>query len=413
MQISKDFAPPFKMIEPFFKFGSLFYILSLGLLLFINPSSLIDFKVVGFAHLFLLGFVMMIIFGAMAQLIPVALEIGHFSVDLFYAIFYTLLFGIIFLVSGFFFSNILIPYGATLVFVSMSLFLFETLMTLKKTQTSNITVDSVKYGNYFLMAAIIIGFIMAAVIGNNLAIDISNLLPIHVVFVVFGYVTITIIGMSMVLLPMFGLAHGYEDKDVKLSFKILIFATLGFGLFKLFNLNFLANITLIAIIVAVFLYLKQLLILYKIRARRLLDIWYKYIYVAFISMPIAIILGLIGFYFNLDNFFKVGVWVYLIGFFAFVINAHLLKIIPFLVWFERFSPLVGKKKVPMLHEMLDDKDNDYSFYLSLIGLIVSSIGLILNNNDIFKGGILLLFLGAFFMYKAIKYILDFKEEDYV
>ncbi len=30
----------------------------------------------------LLGFVMIVIFGAMAQLIPVALEVGHFSVDL-------------------------------------------------------------------------------------------------------------------------------------------------------------------------------------------------------------------------------------------------------------------------------------------------------------------------------------------
>lgn len=38
-------------------------------------------------HLFLLGFVMMIIFGAMAQLIPVVLEAGHTVMDAYYVIF--------------------------------------------------------------------------------------------------------------------------------------------------------------------------------------------------------------------------------------------------------------------------------------------------------------------------------------
>ncbi len=88
LSVSRDFAPPFKMIEPFFKYGSILYIVSLISLLFIDSqNNLVDFKIVGFAHMFLLGFVMIVIFGAMAQLIPVALEVGHFSVDLYYIIF--------------------------------------------------------------------------------------------------------------------------------------------------------------------------------------------------------------------------------------------------------------------------------------------------------------------------------------
>jgi len=35
-----------------------------------------------------------------------------------------------------------------------------------------------------------------------------------------------------------------------------------------------------AIVASIFFYLKQLLILYKIRARKILDIWYQHIYVA-------------------------------------------------------------------------------------------------------------------------------------
>jgi len=128
---------------------------------------------------------------------------------------------------------------------------------------------------------------------------------------------------------------------------------------------------------------------------------------------IATFIGLVGYFFNLENFLKAAVWIYIIGFFAFVINGHLLKIVPFLVWFERFSPLVGKKKVPMLHEMLNDKDSEFSFWFSLAGLVIGAIGLLLGNDDLFKGALLLLVAGAFFMYRSIVYILNFKEEDYV
>jgi len=96
-----------------------------------------------------------------------------------------------------------------------------------------------------------------------------------------------------------------------------------------------------------------------------------------------------------------------------MINGHLLKIIPFLVWFERFSPLVGKKKVPMLHEMLPQKDVDFSYYFSTIGLIVSAIGLLFSSDALFKGGVSLLAFGAIFMLKSVFYILNLSEEDYV
>ncbi|NPA27908.1 MAG: hypothetical protein GXN91_02510 [Epsilonproteobacteria bacterium] len=414
LNVSRDFAPPFKMIEPFFKYGSIFYLLSLISLLFIDINApLDDFKIVGFAHLFLLGFVMIVIFGAMAQLIPVALEVGHFSIDLYYVIFPTLFFGTILLVSGFWFSPSFIPYGATLVFVSMAIFLFETLMTLKKTTTNTLTVKAIKYGNYFLTAAIIIGLLMAVAIANGIGIDITKFLPIHAVLVIFGYVTITIIGFSMILLPMFGLAHGYDDRDVNLAFKIITYSVVAFSIFKLLSLDFLANLTLVAIVAALFLYLKQLLILYKIRARKILDIWYQHIYVAFISMIAGVLVGVIGYFFELSNFLKAGIWLYLMGFFVFIINGHLLKIIPFLVWFERFSPLVGKKKVPMLHEMLPQKDCDFSFYFSVAGLIVATLGLLFENEAIFKGGVTLFIFGAIFMLKIVIYILNYKEEDYV
>ncbi|MEA3369992.1 MAG: hypothetical protein U9Q40_01480, partial [Campylobacterota bacterium] len=111
--ISQDFAPPFKLIAPFFIIGSLFYLLSaLSIFSFsLDDLSYLNPKVLSFVHLFLLGFVMMIIFGAMAQLVPVVLEVGHFGVELFYAIWPLLLIGTLLMALGFLYSPALLPYG--------------------------------------------------------------------------------------------------------------------------------------------------------------------------------------------------------------------------------------------------------------------------------------------------------------
>ena len=409
--ISKDFAPPFKMIEPFFKFGSIIYLISTFALLFLNSNSgLNDLNIVGWAHLFLLGFVMIVIFGAMAQLVPVVLEVGHFSVDLYYIIFPSLAIGSILMVVGFWFAPAVLPYGGLLVLIAMAIFLFETLMTLKKTESNTLTVKCVKAGNIFLTIAIVIGFLMALAIGAGVNVDLGRFLPIHIVLVLFGYVTITVIGLSMILLPMFGLAHGYDDSDVEKSFKIIVGSIIVFSVASLFNLTYIANIALLGIAVGIIFYLKQIATLYKVRARKLLDIWYKHIYVAFISLGLSLFFGILWLFFDFENGLKVAVWLIVMGFITFVINGHLLKIIPFLVWFERFSELVGKKKVPMLHEMLPDREVEYSFWLSMSGLSVGAIGLLFGSDDLFKGGVVLLAIGSIFMLKTVFYILNFKDE---
>ena len=81
--VSKDYAPPFGMIAPFFIIGSIFFFLGSAFLLFLHPQNgHFDPMIAGWIHWYLLGFVMMVIFGAMAQLIPVVVEVGHHSVDL-------------------------------------------------------------------------------------------------------------------------------------------------------------------------------------------------------------------------------------------------------------------------------------------------------------------------------------------
>ena len=76
MKVAQEFAPPFKLIAPYFIIGTLAFVISCFYLFTIDISkfNFLNPNILSLVHIFLLGFVMMIIFGAMAQMIPVTLE---------------------------------------------------------------------------------------------------------------------------------------------------------------------------------------------------------------------------------------------------------------------------------------------------------------------------------------------------
>ena len=91
-----------------------------------------------------------------------------------------------------------------------------------------------------------------------------------------------------------------------------------------------------------------------------------------------------------------------------MITAHLYKIVPFLVWFHRFSSLVGKQKVPMLADMVPLKSSNFGFSFYLIGFILSLIAFSLNSDILFKSAVSFLFIGILFIVKDVFYIINFK-----
>jgi hypothetical protein len=160
--ITKDFAPPLKLVSPYFKIGVTFYLIAMmSLLAFSATFSYQEMAVAGWIHLFLLGFVMVIIFGAMAQLIPVVLEVGHAVVDLYYVILPLLGIGTLIMVGGFWLQPALLSYGGVLVLSSMIIFAIEAFATLKKAEITTLTVKTVAVSNSYLLLGIITGFVIA------------------------------------------------------------------------------------------------------------------------------------------------------------------------------------------------------------------------------------------------------------
>jgi len=410
--ISREFAPPFKLIAPFFVGGAFYFLLSFIALLFLKTDySFLGMETASWLHLFLVGYVMMIIFGAMAQLVPVVLEVGHYSVDFYYIIFPLLAIGVLFMFFGFLTEPFFIAIGGVLLIVSMSIFSVEVFLTLKKASLKSFTVFSLKVSNVFLQVGILVGFFVALTLLGYFEFSIEKIVFLHICLIIGGYIFVTTMGISLILLPMFGLSHGFDEKSVNIALKFLIagiFVAICGGLSEWF---FLKSLGEILILIGVLFYLYQVYLIHKKRARKEWDIWAKSIYFSYGALIVAVIFGFLYILSSKASFLYAFFWSLIVGFYTFLINGHLYKIIPFLVWFHRYAPLVGKRKVPMLHQMYPKKKADYHFYFGAIGTFVSLVGLVIGNWDIFKGGISFLIISAFYLVISVFEMLNYGKGD--
>jgi hypothetical protein len=410
LAVSTDFAPPFKLIAPYFIIGVASFVFSVCLLYGIDIANLshTDATMLSWVHIFLLSFVMMVIFGAMAQLVPVVLEVGHFAVDLYYVIYPLLFVGSLMMGYGFLYEPKVLPYGGVLALVSLMIFVAETFLTINKVKKLNTVMSTVLIANISLFFGLIFGILMALGYAGEISVDIATLLRGHIYLVLFGYVGITIMGMSLVLLPMFWLSHSFSWKPVQIALSIVTVSVLSVVFSSIYEIKTLEYIGYVLAIVGMLFYAYQIFIIYKTRVRIENDIYLHSLIVSYVSFALSLILGV--FYlvtWNATLLLVIG-WLLFIGYITFIIIGHLYKIVPFLVWYERFSPLVGKKKVPMLADMVPDKSAKIQVILSTLGLIIGAIGIMMAQNSIFKLGVTVLLFGAIFSFKDLMYMIRYK-----
>ena len=408
--ISQDFAPPFKLIAPFFILGGLFYTLStLSIFLFQTQDLVFTSpNVISFVHLFLLGFVMMTIFGAMAQLVPVVLEVGHFGVELFYAIWPLLLIGTLLMVFGFLYSAALLPYGGIVVLISMMIFVGEIFLTIAKVKKLTLVMSSVLISNTFLFFGIIFGLLMALAYAGTISLDISQMLRAHVYSVVGGYIGITIMGLSIVLVPMFTLSHSFSLTPLRISITMMSLGVVSVILSALFNVQFLEYLGYFLSLGSLPFYFYIIYIIYKTRPRKENDVYAISMMFSYSSMLVALLLALFYFALQKEEILFASAWVFFFGFFGFLITGHIYKIIPFLVWFERFSPLVGKQKIPMLADMVPYKSSQAQFIFSAVGVVLVTIAILTKSDIILHSGASFLFFGALAFVRSMLYMINFK-----
>ncbi len=409
MNISPDFSPSIKLMKPYFLLSGFFYTLSMFWLFFLNPrADNLDFTIVGWVHLYMLGFVMMSIFAAMAQLGPVVVETKHTNEKIFKYVWGFLATGLLFMMAGFYIDVSYLVYGGILVLLAMSIYALEFLLTLRDMKRKTSVTNAMKMSNFFLLFGIVTGLVMALGFSGILDINPHDFLNIHTYSLVVGFVVLLIMGISIILIPMFGYSKRISDNNFSSSFLTLSAGVIVMSLSPLFLTSYLQNIAYIMSMIAILLYFYQLKNMFISRKRVVHDIWARSMYVGYLSFITAFILFCYYFLNTNELILKLAMWILLVGFFGFLIIGNFYKIIPFLVWFQVYSPLIEEQAVPMLHELIPQREVNLQWFYSSLGLIISSLGVLLQNDKLFFGGVLLLCIGAVIFFISIKSILDHK-----
>ncbi len=408
--LATEMAPPFVLVAHYFIAGSIFYMIASFMLpfyagdlntFFLSPA------IASLMHLYLLGFIMMIIFGAMYQLIPVVLEIPIFSKDFAYIQFYLFVVGVVIFsialgVNGYI---KMLPYGAIMMYISMLIFVANVFLTYKNIELWSITAKYMLVSNIFLLIGVSIGFYMALDLIYGFGADIVSLVTLHISTTIVGYILMTIMGIGMILLPMFSLSHGFSDKSINIAFYTVITGLLLFLVSVFTKIMVLKYLGIALVGVSIVLGLYQMWLIFTTRIRKQNDFWAKNMIASFYSLILSLLILALAIFLNSQTLFILFGFMLFFGFFVFFIVGHIYKILPFLVWYQRYSPLVGKIKVPMLNEMVKENVADMQFWITTVGVILCSIAIFTHISILFVVGAIIMALSTMLVIYNIYYTL--------
>ena len=409
MNISPNFSPPIALMKPYFTLSGLFYVLSMFVLFFIDPQiPLNDFSLIGWIHLYMLGFVMMAIFAAMAQLSPIVIETEHYNIKIFNYLWYFLVTGLVLMLVGFYVDISYLLYGGSLVLISMLIYATEFILTLKNAKRKTSITKAMWMSNFFLLLGILTGLVMASAFNGLININPNDILNIHTFGLLVGFIILLIMGISIILIPMFGSSKRISDNEFTNSFYTVALGVIIMILSPFFYTTIMEYISYTIVSSSILLYFYQLYKMTSSRKRVNHDIWAKHMYVAFSSFIVAFIL-FVSFIFSSDtHILKLAMYIMFIGFFGFIIIGNFYKIIPFLVWFHVYSPLIEEQAVPMLHELVPKRLALLQWFYSSLGFFISILGILISNINFFIGGVVLLAVGAVIFFVIINKILNAK-----
>ncbi|MEO6941358.1 MAG: hypothetical protein ABI444_14685 [Candidatus Kapaibacterium sp.] len=395
-------APPFRMVSKYFVTATFAYaVLCICLALSWNDIHGHFFQphLLSLTHIGTLAWITMVIFGAMFQLVPVVLEVPLWSARLGQWQFWIYLTGVIGLTSGMwmFQVGLYLDISAALVAIGGYLFLWNMLRTM-------LTVEKWDLTGYFLLAGLLYFFITIT-LGLTLAVNFGHpfisrshidFLKIHAHFGLVGWVSMIIMGVAMKLLPMFAISHTYSLRPMWFAFWCVNLGLLGTMVEEtLGGPNLLLMIYAGAIGVGLLSYVIQIILVLRVRLRKALDVAMKHAIVSFTFLSVAVVLGytLVSIPSESPLYSQLSLtygFIVLFGFISSLIIGELYKIMPFLIWLNKYSPRAGIAVVPTMKEMVNERLAKAEFLLTTAGVVIGAIGLTTERQIVFGVGAALL-----------------------
>jgi len=318
--------------------------------LFFLPS------VAAVAHLFVLGWVVLSIFGALCQFLPVAVGKPMRWTALAHASFVAQVTGVLVFVCGLVHeSKGLLHAGATLLTAAFTLFALNLGATLASAKERSLTWWALAGATLFLLVIPAYGVVLALNLHGEVVVQHPfTTVAVHAHVALLGFVLLVVVGVAQRLLPMFLLAHGVSDRAARASVALLFAAASVLAVPWGGGARFLVGGVLGAAGVLAFLF--QAVAYFRHRMRRGIDPGMRLaaaglfgLLAALLLAPFALGRGV------MDLHLLATYFVVLLGAVSLFVAGHYYKIVPFIVWYHRFGPQVGLKKVPKVAELYSEK----------------------------------------------------------
>ncbi len=356
--VSPDLAPPwlagqhFVAALGFYAAGAIGLVIGAPALasgLFFLP------EVAAIVHLFTLGFIVMTIFGALCQFLPVAVGRSVRFRALAQLSFAAQVLGVASFVAALIVhSRAILLFGAfalSLAFVSFALNLAATVLPARE---RGVTYWALAGAATFLLATPIYGVLLAFNLHDGGLADRFAMVGRHAHVAIVGVVLMVVVGVAHRLLPMFLLTHGVKERAAWLALGLL------FGCAALLCLPFGGGLGLAvagalgcAGVVAL---LVQFASFFRHRKRRQLDPGMRLAASGAIGLALAVLLAPFALGRGMsDPRLLTTYFVVLLGAITLFVAGHYYKIVPFLIWNHRYGPLLGKRKVPKVSELFSER----------------------------------------------------------
>lgn len=387
-------APDYRIITPHFMIGAVVILLAV-ILLFFNPDSLtshfFNAHLLALTHLVSLGWITMIIFGALYQLIPVILETRLFSETMAIISLLLLITGTILITSSFWYFNFGFPLlaGGSIILFSVILFVANLLGTSLQSEKKTIEKKFIVTSSIWLLLTCMAGLTLAFNFTFPfLSQSHLDLLKIHAHAGLVGWFIQLIIGVGSKLLPMFMVAHGMKITPLKIAYPAinsgLIIALISE--FFVFQAGVITGIILTLIGILSFLFF--LADAYRLRVRKNLDPGMKQSAIAFFALLIPIVLIVLIFAKQKlhTNFITIYGFILITGFITSLILGQTYKTLPFIIWLKEYRGKMGKSKIPLPKDLYTDASVLWQTWLFTGGFIIVATGVMLLQNLLIQAG---------------------------
>ena len=359
--LSTDQAPPISVPLRFFAIAPLFLLLA-ALMLALdggNPFAHAHTPaLLAATHCVTLGFVTMIMLGAVQQVLPVVIGSTLPAPRLVaWASQLLLIAGTLLLCFGFELGKpALFNFAWPLLALAFAIFISAALISIARAGARNASRTAIFLALLSLSAAVILGALLAYGYATGQALDYFRLAAAHVSVALGGWIMLLAIGVSYQVVPMFQLTPGYP-KWLTIRLAPAVFATLILHLILLLLdavPHWLLLVTETIFWICAILFGSSTLLVQYLRKRKIPDATLSFFRLGMGALLSLAILSLTLKYFIAPESFKILAGIlFLLGFALSLIFGMLYKIVPFLVWFHLFRS-ANKTETPNMKEILPE-----------------------------------------------------------